>query len=187
MHIKVYGILLIPMLLFSEAILMPHEISISGITPVKDNSISIMSDSTLNSAGLKKLRNNNFPDAEKYFTLAIIKNPNVKYYYNNLSVVYMNLERYDKAYDNLEKAIKLDPAYAKALSNMAITCFYMFNFIESYKYYIAARKADREYTVGRFTKKKAEKKIRELYRKNPGNENLKSILNRLENSYEDSI
>lgn len=139
-----------------------------------------LSDIKLNKIGLEKLQEKHYSDAELLFLKAILKNPAVKYYYNNLSVVYMNQERYKEAYRNLKIAIRIDPEYVKALSNMAITCFYMFNFIESYKYYLDARKADREYTIRRFNKKKAELKIMELYKKNPDNESLGKILNRLE-------
>ena len=163
---------------------MPESINITDKIAIPNNELYGISDKKLNEIGLEKLKEKKYFDAEQYFLNAIVKNPVIKYYYNNLSVAYMNQERYNEAYGNLKVAIRIDPDYVKALSNMVITCFYMLKFIESYKYYLAARKADREYTVKRFDKRKAELRIREIYRKNPDNKNLKKILNHLENYLE---
>jgi tetratricopeptide (TPR) repeat protein len=182
MHIKSFGILLLVIIiLLWQGIVMPQSNTISNKSMISNNNMTGISDSKLNKIGLEKLKENKFHDAEQYFLHAILKNPSIKYYYNNLSVVYMNQERFNEAYRNLEIAIRIDPNYVKALSNMAITCFYMFNFIESYKYYLAARKVDRDSTIRRFDKEKAELKIRELHDKNPDNANLKRIMDRLKN------
>ena len=138
-----------------------------------------LSDKKLNDTGFEMLKMKRYNEAEKLFMLAIIKNPTVGYYYNNLSVVYMNQYRYDKAYNNLLTAISIDPDNIKALSNMAITCFQMYRFVEAYRYYIKAQRTDKEYTEKRFEKSKVIEKIEEIMIKKPDNKKIKLILNYL--------
>ncbi len=163
-------------LIFGQNIILSQNINIpDNEKKISGNKIT-ESDEQLNNTGCKNLEEKKYLEAEKYFLKAIAINPAVKYYYNNLSVTYINQEKYVEAYNNLKIAILLDPYYVKALSNMAITCFYRFKFFESYHYYLKARETNREYTIKRFDRKKAEIKIAELHKKNPGNKTLEKIL-----------
>lgn len=133
----------------------------------------------LNEQGLAFLRSGNYGGAERCFRRAIDLNPGVKFYYNNLGVSLMKQNRHGKAYNALQRAVEIDPQYAKALSNLAITCFYMARFSEAYRYYIRARDANSAYVDARFERNRVRKKVEEIQRQNPGNEDYKRIIDTL--------
>lgn len=155
---------------------------ISDNNYIYNEGTELQSDKVLNEIGFLYLKKKNYYEAEKFFLLSIIKNPSVKYYYNNLSVVYINQGRYKEAYDNLKIAIAIDPNYVKALSNLSLTCFLLFRFFESYDYYKRAKEVDELYTQNRFEKNKTIKKIESISKDNPDNSQIKSILNYLKNN-----
>ncbi len=130
----------------------------------------------LNKHGHRLFVNGEYAKAKNYFEKAIKVDPSVKYYHNNLSVVYMNQGKYNSAYNQLKIAIALDCQYVKALSNMAITCFHLFKFREAYTYYQKARAVDETYTGNRFQKAKVIKHVERLYAENPDDKRLSSIL-----------
>lgn len=130
----------------------------------------------LNAKGHRLFVNGEYRKAEEYFKKAIRIDPTIKYFHNNLSVVYMNQGKYNHAYEQLKIAIALDDQYVKALSNMAITCFYLFKFREAYTYYQKARTADASYTGNRFQKDRVIAKVERLYEENPEEKRLGFIL-----------
>ena len=98
---------------------------------------------------------------------------------NNLAVTCMRRKEYTRAYDLLKKAVSIDPRYAKALSNMSITCFYLSKFYEAYGYYLQARNADRAYIDERFERTRVIERIERMQRENPGNDDYRRMLERL--------
>ncbi len=143
---------------------------------------NVMQDAaTLNKHGHRLFMNGEYAKAKNYFEKAIDVDPSVKYYHNNLSVVYMNQGKYNNAYNQLKIAIAIDRQYVKALANMAITCFHLFKFKEAYSYYQKARVADETYTGNRFQKAKVIKHVERLYAENPDDKRLSSILDYLKN------
>jgi tetratricopeptide (TPR) repeat protein len=136
-------------------------------------------DVALNKHGHRFLMNGEYSKAKNFFEKAIREDPTVKYYHNNLSVVYMNQGKYNSAYNQLKIAIALDRQYVKALSNMAITCFHLFRFREAYAYYQKARATDEAYTDNRFQKAKVIKHVERFHAENPDDKRLLSILDYL--------
>lgn len=136
-------------------------------------------DVVLNAKGVEFLRQNDLDAAERCFSESIRKNPGVKHYYNNLAVTHMRRKEYARAYELLKKAVSIDRNYAKALSNMSITCFYLSRFYEAYSYYVQARSADREYIDERFERTRVIERIEELQRQNPDNDDYRKMLERL--------
>ncbi len=141
--------------------------------------LSLQDADMLNAKGHSFFVNGEYQKAEEYFKRAINIDPTVKYFHNNLSVVYMNQGRYNSAYKQLKIAIALDDRYVKALSNMAITCFHLFKFHEAYTYYQNARSADASYTSDRFQKARVIAKVERLYEENPDEKRLGLILDYL--------
>jgi len=133
----------------------------------------------LNSEGLERLHACDFSSAELLFADAVNKNPGVKHYHNNLAVSLMRQGKYEEAIGPLEKAISIDPEYAKALSNMAIVCFRLSRYREAYGYYKLSRSADREYTQSRFSRDRVGREIDRLREEDPGNSVYKMMHNRL--------
>jgi tetratricopeptide (TPR) repeat protein len=136
--------------------------------------------SIANKAGMIRLRDGDYINAEKCFAESIRRNPAGKHFYNNLAVALMRQGKYIPAYALLKKAISIDPDYSKALSNMAIVCFHLSHFKEAYNYYLLSHRADREYTNQRFEKKRIARKIELLMKSDPENATYKAIYDRLE-------
>ena len=139
----------------------------------------------LNSEGLERLHACDFSSAELLFADAVNKNPGVKHYHNNLAVSLMRQGKYEEAIGPLEKAISIDPEYAKALSNMAIVCFRLSRYREAYGYYKLSRSADREYTEVRFARDRISREVDQLMEKDPGNSVYRMMHNRLVKETED--
>lgn len=145
----------------------------------RGNARAGLSDRDLNRMGFLKLREGEYLRAQWFFLSAIRKNPSVKYYYNNISVAYIKLRDYKTARKYLQAAIAIDPAYVKALSNMAVVCFYQLRFREAYHYYSLARRIDDRYTDERFEFAKIVKGIERVRDENPENSELRMILQHL--------
>ncbi len=139
-----------------------------------------------NARGMDLLRNNEPEQAERFFADSIKSNPEIKHYYNNLAVALMRQGEYKRAYDPLKRAVELDPSYARALSNLAIDCFHLSRFREAYAYYLRARSADRKYADQRFEKTRVIRKIEELRREAPGNDDYGRLLEHLQSRDEGS-
>jgi tetratricopeptide (TPR) repeat protein len=120
-----------------------------------------------------------YHEAEILFLLAAQRQPDFKYYHNNLAVAYMNQGKYHKAYSRLQIAIALDEAYIRALSNMAVTCFHLLKFREAYSYYHKVSSLDTAYVQNRFDRNRVIEKIESLKRENPHNKDLYYILRHL--------
>ncbi len=133
-----------------------------------------------NARGMDLLRNNEPEKAERFFADSIKSNPEIKHYYNNLAVALMRQGEYRRAYGALKRAVELDPSYAKALSNLAIACFHLSRFREAYAYYLRARSADRKYADQRFEKTRVIRKIEDLRREAPGNDDYGRLLEHLQ-------
>lgn len=118
-----------------------------------------------NIIGMHLLVNKRPAEAEKYFRDAISENTRVKYYYNNLAVSLMQQKKYIEAIDELNKAVKIDPAYVKAVSNLAVCYYYLSDYRTAYLYYRKAEKINADYVKNRFTREKIKEKTGELENK----------------------
>ncbi len=137
-------------------------------------------DAQLNKQGVIALEAGKNRTAEKYFRQAIRKNSKIKFYYNNLAAALIRQKKYKEASSVLKMALDIDPEYVKALSNLAVASFKLGEYIEAYRYYQQAKKADEKYASERFDKERVKKRIREEKKKNPGNKVYDEILERLE-------
>lgn len=131
--------------------------------------------SSLNQKGMEELRNNRPDIASEYFIQAISADPKQKHYHNNLAAAYMRLGKYAKAEEHLKRSLELDGSYARALSNMSVTLFHQRRYIESYNYYLLAKKADSEYSKKRFSKERVSSYIKKLSDGKPEDAELKRI------------
>ncbi len=132
-------------------------------------------DTAHNSRGYAMLGEKRFLEAAEHFRRAIALNPARKEYHNNLAVALMNAGDYAGGRASLECALALDAAYPRALANMAVCCFHLYRFRESYLYYRLAREADSSYARERFERTRVLARIDDLSRKDPGNESLRKI------------
>lgn len=87
----------------------------------------------------------------------------------------MRLGEYAKAEEHLKRSLELDGSYARALSNMSVTLFHQRRYIESYNYYLLAKKADSEYSKKRFSKERVSSYIKKLSDGKPEDAELKRI------------
>jgi len=131
--------------------------------------------STFNQKGMDELYAGHPDRAAEFFIKAIAIDPGKKHYYNNLASAYMRMGEYLKAEEHLKKSLQLDSNYARALSNMSVTLFYLGRYRESYNYYLLTKKADREYTEKRFEKNRVSSVIKKLSDEKPDDEDLKKI------------
>lgn len=138
-----------------------------------------ISHSWLNKRGLYYLGKKDFKKAGRYFLRAIKKKPGNRYYYNNYAVTLMNQGKYKEAKSYLKIAVTLDPNYVKALSNMAIVCFRLYQFREAHRYYSRARSVNSAYIDRRFDRKKTIREVEKLSREDPDNSDLQYILDYL--------
>lgn len=76
-----------------------------------------------------------------------------------------------------DQAIRQDPGYARALSNMAVALFHLGRYSDSYRYYVRSMKADSEYTSGRFKRGRVKNEIRKISHNKPDDGILKKIVN----------
>ena len=135
-----------------------------------------------NAEGMEFLKAGDCGKAEILFRKAVDADPLRMNYHNNLAVSFMRRKNYKEAFPCLQKAIAIDDRYAKALSNMAITCFYLGKYMDAYKYYLRAEDADKEYTTARFERNKALARIEQLSKENPDNSDYKQMLEYLKDS-----
>jgi len=133
------------------------------------------SDRALNSRGFALLGEKRCIEAAGYFRQAIALNPARKEYDNNLAAALMNQGDYAGARLSLESALALDAAYPRALATMAVCCFHLHRFRESYRYYRMAIEADARYAEERFDREKVRARVEDLSRKNPGDGSLRKI------------
>lgn len=132
-------------------------------------------DTAHNSRGFALLGEKRFLEAAEHFRRAIALNPARKEYHNNLAVALMNAGDYAGGRASLECALALDAAYPRALANMAVCCFHLCRFRESYLYYRLAQEADARYARERFERARVLARIEDLSRKDPGNESFRKI------------
>ena len=145
----------------------------------KTGGVLLKNHSELNATGYRLLGEKRYREAETFFLLAAQQSPASKYYHNNLAVAYMNQGKYHMAYSRLQIAIALDKSYVRALSNMAVTCFYLLKFREAYAYYRKVNSIDAAYALDRFERNRVIDRIESLKRENPNNKELYFILRHL--------
>eukprot|EP00096_Caligus_rogercresseyi_P005461 TRINITY_DN2093_c0_g1_i1.p1 TRINITY_DN2093_c0_g1~~TRINITY_DN2093_c0_g1_i1.p1 ORF type:complete len:283 (+),score=93.67 TRINITY_DN2093_c0_g1_i1:145-993(+) len=71
------------------------------------------SDKELKEIGNKYFGARDFDSAIESYTKAIIKNPNVSYYYTNRSLCYINQKRWSRAITDARSALEKDPNFVK--------------------------------------------------------------------------
>ena len=95
----------------------------------------------------------------------------------------MRQGKYEEAIGPLEKAISIDPKYAKALSNMAIVCFLP---VQGSLWLLQTVPKRRwEYTEVRFARDRISREVDQLMEKDPGNSVYRMMHNRLVKETED--
>lgn len=146
--------------------------------PVQDTSSQNMTlvAVQLNEVGFELIKDGKHAEAEKYILDAIKLDPSVKFYYNNLAVIYIHQKKYKEASQQLDIALSIDPNYVKALSNQSIVSFYRYRFKEAYSFYQQAQKADKAYADARFERTRVTAKVAELQQSDPDNQDLKAIM-----------
>ena len=72
----------------------------------------------MNKDGIELVKQLKFQDALQIFQNAISQDKNYKDSYNNLGLVYEELEQFDKAKEEFIKAIEIDSKYFEAYSNL---------------------------------------------------------------------
>ena len=135
-----------------------------------------------NIAGMKELAKGNSEEAEKFFRMALKYDPHHKRYYNNLAVSLMKRGRYDEAEKYLLVSISMDRNYTKALANMAVVLFHQRRYFDSYRYYLRSKSSDPYYADQRFKKERVVSKLKDISAKNPGDDDIKGILEYLDNN-----
>lgn len=133
-----------------------------------------------NITGMKELTKGNHERAEECFKMALKRDPLQKHYYNNLAVSLIKRRRYNEAERYLHVSISMDRNYTKALANMAVVLFHQRRYIESYRYYIMSKSSDPLYADKRFKKERVVRKLKDISAENPGDENLKGIIEYLD-------
>ncbi len=128
---------------------------------------------------MEYLEKKDYVQAYQSFEKAIYFNPSIKYYYNNIAVACMNLQKYEKALQYLTKAIEIDPLYARALSNKAICHFHLSQYQLAFAYYRKARYADRAYTDNRFTQPKIIREMEHIHKSRPDDSQLQEMIDRV--------
>lgn len=96
----------------------------------------------LNDKGIEEYNKGNFDKAEEYYKWAIEKDPEYKWAYYNLGLLYKALERNDLAVEYYHKALKIDDAYADAYNGLGAVYFQMDQLDEAEKYYRKAIEFD---------------------------------------------
>jgi len=129
-----------------------------------------------NNLGYGALQSGSLTEAEKFFDIAIGRNPNNKYYYNNIAVVYIRKKQYEKAYSSLQKAIAIDAVYTKGLVNISVCCFYLGKYFEAYRYYCRSVKSNPEYVKKRFQYTKVLERVEKRKDEVPHDETVDIIL-----------
>ncbi len=133
-----------------------------------------------NISGMKELSRGNHERAEEFFKMALKRDPMQKHYYNNLAVSLIKRSRYDEAEKYLHVSISMDSNYTKALANMAVLLFHQRRYIESYRYYIRSKGSDPLYADERFKRERVVRKLKDISAENPGDDDIKGILEYLE-------
>jgi tetratricopeptide (TPR) repeat protein len=134
----------------------------------------------LNISGMKELSKGNPDRAGEFFKMALKLDPMQRRYYNNLAVSLMKRSRYDEAEKYLLVGISMDPNYSKALANMAVLLFHQRRYIESYRYYLRSKSSDPLYADERFKRERVVRKLKDISAENPGDDDIKWILEYLE-------
>ena len=68
-----------------------------------------------------------FEEAIKLFSEAIEINPNNHVYFSNRSGAYASLENYEKALEDAEKCVEINPSWAKGYARKGFAQFYLGN------------------------------------------------------------
>ncbi len=131
------------------------------------------------------LSKGDYEKAAEYYTEELKKTQADVHLRNNLGITYMRLARYDDAFRELQKAIAIDPNYAKAHYNLGLVYYHkglLDKEVEEYKKAIAI---DPEYKIARMNlasaylakgeKALAEKEYNWVIEKEP--ENKKALYN----------
>jgi len=134
----------------------------------------------LNRSGLAELSGGNPGKASGFFIRALQRDPAQKHYYNNLAVSLMKMGNYTDAEKYLLKGLSLDRNYTRALANMAVVLFYQRRFYESYIYYLRSKKSDPVYADNRFKRERVLRKLKDIYSRNPDDDEVKEIIIYLE-------
>lgn len=74
---------------------------------------SNMSDKELKDMGNKMFSARNFDEAVEFYTMAILKNPNVPHYYTNRALCQLNLKKWTEAVQDSRSALEKDPNLVK--------------------------------------------------------------------------
>ena len=151
-----------------------------SLSSLYGNAVAEMEAKKLNRSGLMELAKGNPGEASVFFKMALQRDPDKKHYYNNMAVSLMKTGSYNEAEKYLLKGISLDSNYTKALANMAVVLFHQRRFYESYNYYIRSKKTDPAYAKNRFKKDRVLRKLKDISRRNPEDDDVKKIIEHLE-------
>lgn len=140
-----------------------------------------------NKKGFIDYKLNNFITALSNYVTAKKYNPKLDYIHNNLGVIYFQLNNFEKAKEYYLNAISLNSNYTKVLVNLAVVDFYMRNYIAAFNWFKKALGKNKGYIQERWNREKAMKKLIELSKKYPEDQDLKYILEWAKENYNKDI
>lgn len=90
---------------------------------------------TLKNSGNEALQAGKFDDAIKFYSDAITLDDKNHVLYSNRSAAYSSLRQYEKAIEDAEKCIELNPSFVKGYSRKGSALCYLQKYIEAYDAY----------------------------------------------------
>jgi tetratricopeptide (TPR) repeat protein len=150
---------------------------LSGIS--YSNDISIQEYQLNNLQGYELLKKSKYNKAIIYFKKSIQNNSKYSIAYNNLGATYYRMKKYFKAKKYFRQAIKLRSNYTKAYINLAACYFWQGKYLTAYHYYRKGKSIDKKYVKERINIAKSKNKVEKKLKKNPNDNELKEIYNKL--------
>jgi tetratricopeptide (TPR) repeat protein len=89
------------------------------------------------------------------------------------------MKKYFKAKKYFRQAIKLRSNYTKAYINLAACYFWQGKYLTAYHYYRKGKSIDKKYVKERINIAKSKNKVEKKLKKNPNDNELKEIYNKL--------
>lgn len=103
------------------------------------------SDVAFNATGLVYATLGLMNEATQFFQKALVQNPNVVAYHNNISNAYLALGYIDKAKQHLFQALRIDPQHAESYNNLGSLLYKQQLFLEAIPYFQKALRIDPKY------------------------------------------